>query len=140
MTTIAYRNGELAGDGRVTSDDTIVSDRDRKVFKFSDGRLFTYSGDVDAGEKLKLAVQRHRDLPDLGDKVSAILVMPDGKVFSYESSLWVRDRSPFVSIGSGMQYAYGAMEAGATAEAAVRIACKRHTHTGGLVRVVRLSK
>lgn len=60
-------------------------------------------------------------------------------------ALPARFNAPFYSIGSGRKYALGAMEAGATVEDAIRIACKLDTlsdlpletlaHAGGPMRV-----
>jgi ATP-dependent protease HslVU (ClpYQ) peptidase subunit len=46
MTTIAYRDGILAADGRTTYGDTIFTDNSRKIHRLSDGALFALCGDV----------------------------------------------------------------------------------------------
>ena len=45
MTTIAYKDGVLAGDQRLTSKGFIWHDKERKVFRLRDGSLFGASGD-----------------------------------------------------------------------------------------------
>jgi ATP-dependent protease HslVU (ClpYQ) peptidase subunit len=44
MTTIAYRDGELATDSRITAGDMIVSDKRRKVHRLRDGSLVAWAG------------------------------------------------------------------------------------------------
>jgi hypothetical protein len=122
----------------VTIEDTVVSDRTRKVLKFRDGRLFASSGDAEGGEELRRAVSKRLPMPRVGS-VSALLVMPDGKAFTYEGATWVREAEPYVAIGSGAAYALAAMDFGASAVEAVKGACKRHTRSGGRVFVVKLN-
>lgn len=142
MTTIAYRNGVLAGDTRVTSDDTILPGWERKVFRLPDGGLFASADDVEGGELLLRAMRKGHPPPRLpeNEHVDAILIKPDGKMFFYEGNIWIRYRAPYCAIGTGRPYALGAMARGASAIDAVRIGMKFDAHSGGRVQSLRLKR
>lgn len=139
MTTIAYRNGELAGDTRVTAAETIMPERERKVFRFPNGFLFGAAGASDEIEKLMQSVKRSLKTPKLPE-CDGLMVDPDGKVFWYEGSHWQPLKAPFAAIGSGKSYALGALYYGASALEAVKIGCKLDVHSGVPIHIVRLKK
>ena len=141
MTTIAYKDGVLAGDTRVSDDDGFVwTDSFRKVFKLKSGCLFGASGDTEGGEILLRALRRGITLPALPDgaEIAAVLILPDRTIHISEGSIWLRWPEPFVAIGSGKKAAMGAMLAGADAQAAVAAGMKCDTYSGGHVQAVYL--
>ena len=139
MTTIAYRDGILAADGRLTShNDTVLSDNAQKIHRLSNGELFALCG----AEQFREPVLEALEDPDLGlpeavDEgigFTAILVGLDGSLRIYEGSGgWIPIHDDFVAFGTGADFAYGAMEAGANAEGAVEIAIRRDVYSGGTV-------
>ncbi len=129
----------LAGDGRIVLDQTITSDRTRKVWRLKDGTLFGACGEVEGGELLKRALNKHEATPKL-DGVAAIMVTPEGILFEYEGSTWVKAIEPYTAIGSGASYALAAMDFGASAVDAVRGSCRRHINSGGRIFKVQLTK
>jgi hypothetical protein len=143
MTTIAYCKGVLAGDGRETMSGTdsshVITDRDVKVFRLKDGRLF---GGANASEdiaRLYQALVKKNPLPKLDD-VNGILIDLRGLVWLYEGRIWQRLRVYHYAIGTGSGFAIGAMDAGASAIEAVKIGIKRDPFSGGKITSVRLPK
>lgn len=140
MTTIAYRDGVLAADGRVTDGGhLILTDECKKIRRLSDGSLFALAGDVTHEERIvEILEDMDSPLPQ-GKDFTAILVDPDGNLSTYEGA---GDRflpwyEGFAAFGSGAEVAYGAMQMGATAEQAVVAACHRNTTTGGAIQTER---
>lgn len=61
------------------------------------------------------------------------LLILDGKVYSFFDFIEVHEIKDFAAVGSGMWLSLGAMEVGATAEEAVKIAIKYNLYCGGEV-------
>lgn len=143
MTTIAYRDGILAGDGRETdvSDYTdgamVVRDNLKKVHRLKDGRLFAAAGSSEAGTRLLIATQNGQSLPKLED-MTAIMIDRDGRIWLFEGNMWVQHRAPYYAIGSGNVCAMCAMDAGADAITAAKIGARRDPFSGGKVSWVKL--
>lgn len=144
MTVIAYRAGVLASDSRCSDEHGMHLTSCRKIFRLKNGALLGAAGDDDdrlVRELLGRATPRklptRQQLADTKTHFSGILVFPKGHVFVVQigvqeygnSDEWYGAVSAisdeFVAVGSGQQYAYGAMEHGASAAQAVRTACKR---------------
>lgn len=53
--------------------------------------------------------------------------------------VWVKIDAPLYAIGSGAQFAVGAMEMGATPTKAIEIAMKHDSYTGGSITTLELS-
>lgn len=144
MTTIVYRDGILAADTMLSSGNAL-SGFGQKIVK-ARGILAGACGDsglcqrfcdwVRTGMKGN-APDLH--VPDLqGSETSAYVYMPDGmEVIFHEKRPPLRLHAPFYTHGSGGWIALGALEMGATAEEAVRVAMKRDHATGGDVMVLR---
>lgn len=140
MTIITYRDGIMAADrmtflyGTTRSPGLVT-----KIDRLRDGSLF--SG---AGKRAERANMRNwlenpeGERPDTDD-TTCILVRPDGTitVFDGNDDLELGD-VPFYAIGTGGAAALGAMYAGASAEDAVRIACKIAPFCGEPIQVERL--
>lgn len=148
LTTIVYKDGYLSGDGRVTLGDTIISDDTVKVFKVNNC-LIGFAGRYASGlnfvkwfEEWDTANQAQEELPFVTVKIpellpdedfQAVVAYPDGVVMSYEGGNMFYAITPPIALGSGTDFAYGAMDAGMSAEEAVKIACKRDVSSGGVV-------
>lgn len=135
MTTIAYKDGVIASDSRLTSGSTITSDSSNKRYMrhgvsfFMCGHKPDYEPFIDAyfdGRRPKEEVD------------AEAFVVDGGQVFragAHKGELWVQPAIDPSAIGSGSQHALTAMDMGATAAEAVKMAIKRDTGTGGRVRV-----
>lgn len=139
MTTIAYRDGIMAGDSRATQGGTVMTNTQKKVFRTKDGCLFGYAGDREQGERLKQAIKAGKAAPKL-DNINALLVTPDGKMRFYEGQVWVEMKDPYTATGSGAPHALTAMDCGLGAVDAVRKACLRDPNSGGKVQSVELKR
>lgn len=137
MTTIAYRSGILAGDTRVTVDDKVITDKQRKVWKLRDGFLLGAAGSIEAVERLKRTIRSGAEPPAL-DNIDALLISPKGEVFLFEGNTWVKQRDPYHAVGSGYSVALAAMDVGADAITAVKIGIKRDVSSGGRCLHVKL--
>ena len=139
MTTIAYnhKDGEIAVDSRLCRGQTIITDETDKAVLTEHG-LFVLSGYAVDVEKFI------GDYPNVFDnqyKLSGFLVK-DKEVF------WVFSESDATGIikidfneasGSGQDHAMTAMDLGYSAKQAVEMAIKRDCHSGGKVKVFKVS-
>ena len=147
MTTIAYKDGVMAGDTAVSSDTMYVGKRE-KVFLVRVPSRGTAMGEGPPRDRMVLfgfcgvltqGVQMHEwlrngmdpeDKPALDDDVHALLVEEDGTVsYVRDDCVELAIEAPFHAIGSGREIAIGAMAAGKTPEEAVAIAAKADLFT-----------
>lgn len=139
MTTIVYRNRVLAGDTQVMSGDMRLPERVRKVRRLRDGRLFGWSGKVASAQRVAQALNKGETLPKLPvSDFKGILVDTDGHVFTIEEGELLPVNSDYTAIGSGREYAYGALAMGASAAKAVSVASSLDSGTGGRIDTVML--
>lgn len=140
MTTIAYRDGVIAGDGRETAGEDgystiIIRDNAIKVYTLPDGRLF---GGSRTSEDIAILYDALKDgvvkwpSPELGD-INALCIDTDGKIYFYEGNKWEHVDTEYYSVGSGSVFAFAAMDAGASAVEAVEVGKKRDPFSGGAV-------
>lgn len=143
MTTIAYRDGVMAGDSLSTFGGTAGGRvfKVRKVGKFLLGLSGT-AGEAEEYCKLMAKNQEIMRFDDLARRATDDLgvwgLIADGnKVYRIDrSGLPYRVRGPFFACGAGMDVALGAMEMGAGAKRAVQAACKYSSGSGGPVYTV----
>jgi len=141
MTTIAYKDGVIAYDGRQTRNDRIVSDSASKC-QVVDGVSFFLSGAV-CDEKALIAA--YFGTPSPVPVECSGYAVDGGKLLMVghdeNTGIWKQelDLANPDAIGSGAQYAIAAMDMGASAEDAVRAAMKRDIYTGGKIRSLRIS-
>lgn len=150
MTTIAYNHGILASDGRSSLGDQIYEEDCQKLFTevgpfLAVGVCGSYQDAIDLLEGIqdytKIDQIRSIDFQESNIKASFLAVCTGGKLWYYagESSFELRADKPF-AIGSGADYALGAMGAGATAEEAVRVASKFDMGTNSHVQFIDLTE
>lgn len=138
MTTIAYKDGVIAYDSRCTKGETIVDDDFNKC-KVVDGVAFFLCGSTADYDAL-IGMYMGRISAPAGACDSSALVHDNGELFecSYnkEDGFWRSPKrlSTHHALGSGTDHALTAMDMGANAEMAVKMAMKRDTGTGGIVR------
>lgn len=128
----------MSADTRVTWDDESTS-ASIKIEKYK-GEILGASGDVAAGMRF---IQWYKDggkgrKPKV-TKDFRLLRLSEGGLYLIDHDLvWVKVDSEFYAIGSGAQYALGAMEMGASTEKAVQVAIKYDNYTGGLITTLEL--
>ena len=143
MTTIAYKDGIIAADGRATSGYEITEDNYEKMMCV-DGVMFFLSGSIcDFDNFIECYLMGAK--PTKGNETAAF-VFEDGKLYkaaicSYHG-FWKRklNMKNNYAIGSGEQYALSAMDCGVSAKEAVEQAAKRDTMTGGIITEYNLSE
>jgi ATP-dependent protease HslVU (ClpYQ) peptidase subunit len=142
MTTIAYKDGIIAYDSRISSGDTITNDNYNKMIVRNGVRFFVsgQAGEYDALAASYFIPEHERYVT----RFSVALVVDSGKVFHYgcnsEDGHWLTDLSQYscYSIGSGADHAFTAMDLGCSAKEAVRIAANRDMCTGGRIRTYKV--
>ena len=136
MTTIVYRDGLMAVDTRAYIGNCASLGKKVKLHRLDDGTLIAASTrdvgvpdavvawfsegmkDGPSGLKERLALTQEVGFEMLAVASDGVATYVDG------NALPTKAKADFYAVGSGSQYALGAMEAGATAEEACRIACK----------------
>jgi ATP-dependent protease HslVU (ClpYQ) peptidase subunit len=141
MTTVAYKDGVIAYDGRQTRNNRIVSDASQKC-KIVDGVSFFLSGAVCDEQAL---IAAYFGTPSLVPVECSGYVVDSGKLMMVghddDTGIWKQDLDPSNpdAIGSGAPYALAAMDMGASAAEAVRAAMKRDIYSGGKVTTITIS-
>jgi len=157
MTSIAVKDGIMVSDGRVTLGDTVIKDDMVKVFWVNNhlvggaGRARSISTFVHWLQKQTDYTIVSNEVGDLVDLVppvleddegfSALVLTPTKQVLLYDGNIPIDlGNDVYTSIGSGSVYCLAAMDAGASAEDAVKIAMKRDVYSGGEITVVQLEE
>jgi len=141
MTTIAFRDGVLAGDSRTCYGNSIETGIKRKVRKSRDGRLIGVCGTSSKVEPYALGLMNDaKVLPEIPkDEGRVIEVLPSGRVWIHEhGGKHCLGKLRFGAWGSGSDSARGALAMGATAVETVRVASTIDLYTDGRITVVRL--
>lgn len=138
MTTIAYRDGVIAADSRIIQDSVIVTDDYNKIIKQGD-LVFALAGTVADFQ----VFMDSWDSPTKAKKLDVNALVWDGKgvldCYSNDKGIVCQPLcAEYWAIGSGASYAITAMDMGATAAEAVKMAKRRDTNTGGNVDVFKL--
>ena len=141
MTTIAYKDGVIAYDGRVTAGRTIVYD-DFDKLRERDGVQFLGTG---ATSEINELIGSYFGEPIVGECGAEAIVIQAGVltlIGFYEGKLaktpMLHDR-PY-AIGSGMDHALTALDMGASAYEAIEMAIKRDVSTGGTIRTLTIKQ
>ena len=144
MTTIAWDGKTLATDGRATNNDVVENDSTKKLFKIKGG-IHGYvscaicGNYVDALKIIKwIKSGMTDDFPEIDKETSAavICIKKNNTLDIYRSANkgFPLPHKGIYTDGSGWEIAMGAMDAGATAIEAVKIACRRDVHSGGKIQ------
>lgn len=149
MTTVAYRDGIMAGDsGNLYSN--VMYRGAVKVARGPDGSLHGITGGAgDAGEYIRwvlAGMPGEAPKPEPTNREEglsafvALVVPPGGSVLRLWTAFGWEDHHgvPFFAIGAGSEMAIGAMAAGATAEEAVAIVAEHSTYAAHPIRTVSL--
>lgn len=139
MTTIACDSTSMVGDGYITSGDTILQTNCVKVRKVKDGRIVGVAGNTYSWDSIFAYFNGEiSNWPSLSSSTAVIVLDTDGKVFIYDETGRPWQRPSPTAIGSGRNFAIGALDAGIDIISAVKIACGRDTHSGGDLTIVSL--
>ena len=149
MSVVAYKDGVMASDSRGWAGRFKASPgRKRKLHRLRDGSLLgVSSGQVGMADRFAAWMKRGGRLDDwhgrAPDNLSAMRVMPNGDLYVIEDSLdWTGPMTGtrMYAIGSGGDFAIGAMMAGKSAVEAVRIACQLDAYSATPVFVLKKGK
>lgn len=103
MTTIAYKDGVLASDSRVSNGGFIFPGSYQKIFVLPDGSLFGAVGSVGPSRlMLSYLLGESTDLPTWGNKAgcTCIHVHPNGRVWTYEGDrVWLEQKGGLRRLG-----------------------------------------
>lgn len=144
MTIIVWDGETLAADKQATTNDLV-----RKVTKIRRirGHLVGVSGDWDRGQEVFDWFEKGAEPEKMpafqkvtDDFVGMLVITPDKRVLKYERSHVPMDFSEedWFCMGSGRDYAYGALYMGADAASAVMAACAFSPSCGEGVDILRL--
>lgn len=145
MTTIVIRDGILAADTMILSGGRAYGTM-RKIARSRDGWWAAGAGDAAVisaflkwieTRSLGLIKPPFKGLPEAWDKSGMLLMDLSGSMYFYEGHSIVSFNAPFAAEGSGSDIAIGAMEMGADAIEAVRVAIKHDPASGGEIEYVK---
>ena len=139
MTTCCYDGTTLAADSRSTG--IYIEDCFQKIFTVNGAHIAIAGTYSDALLFIRWFKDQTKPKPDFSDKIDKengfdAIVIRQGKAYTYDSNCIEMPSIVPCAIGSGCQFAMGAMYYGATAKEAVNIAKKLDESTGGKVRTV----
>lgn len=137
MTTIVFDGSTVAWDSRVTAGGDIITDNAQKRYKV-DGRTFWCAGTVGDFQEFADSYAGRETRRELS--VAALVLDRDGLYVAGIDGheIW---RTPVIAacaLGSGGDYALGAISCGKSAREAVKIATTRDSRSGGRIRVQKL--
>lgn len=151
MTTIVLdKDLIMASDSQASHEGHRIQHPVQKVFslggytigvagRYSEAMAFVDSFE-DMIERQRVAEDTFIEIPqavfDEMDNFNAIVVDPANNVFMFEGSRFSMPVEAPISVGSGADYAYGALAVGASAEESVRAALLYDVYSGGDVQVV----
>lgn len=152
MTTIAFKQGILAADSRVTAGGHIVSDSHNKIMKinqevsFLNGEHFVKyiacSGVILSLEAVRDYLVENKELSYVKDDEYSCFILTDKECFALyfndDNNAYIDKCFDGEAIGSGAAFAVSAMKMGLSAVDAVKHACKLDVYSGGRVRSVKI--
>lgn len=148
MTTIVYRDGVLAADSRAYSGDSVPIGHKKKIgaVKQSDGSIVTFGISTPHpgfSEEIRawLGNERDRDFQPQEREFNMLLIEGNGEVFFFHNSFTPSGpiEAPYYAVGSGAEYALGALAHGATAVEAVEAASELDAWTKGPIHFIDLA-
>ena len=140
VTTIAFKDGVMAGDTQITSDTLIY--RAQKIYKLPDGGLVGGCGPWSKAYKaIAWMLDGEKGESPKFEDAMIVIAKPDG-------SLWMADDDfpayplldKYIAVGCGAQAAMLAMNDGATAVEAIQKVCKLDSHTSAPVQYLSITK
>lgn len=137
MTTIAWDGKTIAADKR----SSYHGNPTMKLTRMADGSICGRAGDTESTTEMIAFLDGKRGAPEkTTDEVTILRAYPDGHAeMCHNKGVLFPVNMPFFAIGSGSDYAMGAMAAGATAEQAIEIASRFDKDTGGGIDTMELT-
>lgn len=143
MSVVAYKDGILAGDTKAYGGRGESSPGQKaKIHRLEDGtRVGIVSAVLGEPERFLAWMKGGEDRSNwTGDKpdLRALIIRPNGEVYIANDSIWFTGpiECATYAIGSGGDFAQGAMAMGATAQRAVYIACDLDPCSGPPVQIL----
>lgn len=141
MTTIAVRDGLMCSDTQSTGGGykALID----KMFRLPDGGIVGIAGGLrEALAATQWMIEGEEgDPPDSDGSYTLLILRPNGSIWCADSGFpALRLRNKFAAIGSGCPMAMAAMEMGATAAQAVKIASKYDECTNSRVKSMALTR
>jgi ATP-dependent protease HslVU (ClpYQ) peptidase subunit len=140
MTTIAYKDGVLAADSRITRGNVVSAGGYNKLRVLDDGSVVGGAGHtaniVAFGDWLNDGKQG--SAPEMSDGTVVVHLQNDGRLFEYWGEQGIEFTGPYEAWGSGYQFALAAMYLGKSAKEAVEVACAIDSNSGLPVHTVQL--
>lgn len=139
MTTIAVNKNQIAADRQATHNGGLKFRVSNKINKFDNPTFYNttfYVGLVGNIDNFAPVLQYFLDPSTFKEcpvlkKGEGIILTQDNQIYTfYAPNIWTLVDQPFYSIGSGMNFAMGAMSAGLSPYEAVKIASKLDPMTG----------
>lgn len=142
VTVIATDGKMMVGDGLSIEDGGLICSIQKvKVRRLKDGRIFGLAGTPFDLDNVERWLNEGGDMPDVDKEYFNLLVLErNGRAYAYNGRGDRTEELLPAAVGSGTDLAVGAMEAGASPVAAVKIACKRHNGCGGKITTLRIGK
>lgn len=146
MTTVAYKDGVIAYDSRVTaSNGVIVDDNFNKMHK-EGGLIFFYCGSpADLEDFIKSFID-WKVCRDTELDIEAVVYDCESNML-YRSSIDPDTKAPFkfkyrldnhYAMGTGSRFALAFMDTGMSAYEAIKATVKRDSYTGGIIKTFKL--
>lgn len=141
MTTIAFKNGVLAADTAMRQGGSMLGSV-VKIVRRNDGDMAGAAGNANYnGAFIKWFLAGEKDEPPKATESDrhmdrGVIFRKAGGIDVFEPNGAFRCEAEYYAFGSGMDYALGAMFAGAGAGTAVHAAVKHDPHSGGDVTVL----
>lgn len=143
MTTIAYKDGVIAYDSRCTQGMTIVDDECDK-HREENGIHYFFCGSV-CDQQILIDCHQGAQNVQIPKGCNSSAMIYDGESiytsgFDKDSGFHcsLERMGNVIAMGSGADHALTAMDMGADAEAAVKMAIKRDAGSGGTIRTFKL--
>lgn len=138
MTTIATDGKTMAGDGQADIGDTIMVTNHRKVRRTDEGVIIGCAGNSVDAQRFHAWFKEKGPKPRF-KSIQVLVLYPSGRLEYWNEEMEPTEMQAPCAIGSGMDFAIGAMMAGADPGEAVRIATMRDPFSGGDITVEHLA-
>ena len=139
MTTVAWDGKTLATDSQMTSGN--LKGKSAKIIRLGNGGLFACAGDFLKARAAAAAIDGAGSPPDSDEVVYGLYIDCKGRPWSCEGKPFglIPLKAP-CGVGSGRDFALGAMASGKSAPEAVKIAARFDCFTSGAVQTASIKK